>query len=84
MQKEFSFAYLANPANPADSMHMHAYSIEYSGEGARLELEERVSTDDAGMVRAFGLQAESNVELDKILTAISNKLSDRTLFVPIT
>jgi len=71
MRREFRFDHLSSPASAADAMHFHAYRLDDSGAALELVLAGRMSTDDNGMARALGLQAESNVDLDEILAGLA-------------
>jgi len=80
MRKEFSFAHLHNPALIGDPMHIHGYRLVERKADYRLVLQERFSTDTAGIATCLGLQASAKVELAVIVAAIEKKLSDRTVF----
>lgn len=82
MRREFRFDHLSSPPSVGDAMHFHAYSLEDRATSRELVLAERVSTDDAGMARALGLQAECNIDLAEILAGLQLKLSDSTRFAP--
>ena len=79
MKREFSFGHLNAPRD-ADPMHFHSYKLDVSNAGHRLSLDERFSTDTDGIATCLGLQAEANVEMDQIVTAIEAKISPATLF----
>jgi len=84
MTKEFSFSHLSNPPATGDSMHFHAYSIvEQPDHSYSLTLQSRLSTDTTGIAQCLGLNAESRVELDEIIKALTAKISAATLFTPI-
>ena len=83
MEKEFNFGHLNRPASLGDPMHFHAYSVSPKGDGAfKLQLDTRLSTDEAGISACLGLQAEARVELEQIVGALEKKISDATLFTP--
>lgn len=82
MRREFRFDHLSFPPSAGDAMHFHAYGLEDRGTSLELVLSERVSTDDAGMARALGLQAECNIDLAEILAGLQLKLSDSNRFAP--
>jgi len=79
MNREFDFGHLSD-ARDADPMHFHAYNFANSEDGHRIALDSRLSTDTDGIAVCLGLQAEANVELDRILEAIESKISSATLF----
>ena len=79
MGKEFSFAHLNDPRT-SDPMHFHAYALIPTKRGHQLELQKRLSTDTEGIATCLGLQVEAKVELEVILRAIEQKVSERTRF----
>lgn len=79
MKQEFSFGHLSVARN-ADPMHFHSYNFSRKASGHRIMLAERYSTDTEGVSVCLGLQAEINVELSEIVTAIEAKISEATLF----
>ena len=80
MQREFNFDHVQS-AKLGHAMHFHAYAFTQNveGSGYQLRLDNRSSTDAAGMAQAFGLQADANVELEAIIALLETKLSDNTL-----
>jgi hypothetical protein len=46
----------------------------------RLNLDSRFSTDTEGVARLLGLQADANIELEKIIEQLEAKISRDTLF----
>lgn len=78
MRKEFSFGHL-EAARAGDPMHFHAYSLSPGEHDYRLELEERLSTDGAGIARCLGLQSEAKMEVQQLLSRIDQRISDKTL-----
>lgn len=79
MRKEFAFGHVANPARIGDSMHFHAYQfIQATDRNYSLQLNERISTDDAGIAACLGLQAEAMVELEMIVKILERKMSEHT------
>jgi len=82
MRMAFRFDHLSSPPSAADAMHFHAYGLQDGGATLELVLAERISTDDEGMARALGLQAESNVDLEDILAGLGAKISDASRFTP--
>lgn len=83
MRGAFRFDHLSSPPSAADAMHFHAYALRDGGSSLELQLAERVSTDIDGMARALGLQGESNIELEQILTGLALKLSETTRWAPV-
>ena len=79
MNREFKFGHLSVVRN-ADPMHFHSYSLSKTTRGHRISLSERYSTDTEGIAVCLGLQAEANVGLAEILTAVEAKMSEATLF----
>jgi hypothetical protein len=79
MKNQFSFGHLEQ-ARLGDPMHFHSYSLEENeGSELRLQLDERLSTDSAGIAKCLGLQGEANVELKEILVQLESKISAHTL-----
>ncbi len=78
MRSEFCFDHLES-ARIGDPMHIHAYKLQESGGGLRLELHERASTDSVGIAKCLGLQAEAKVELETIVRELEKKVSAATL-----
>lgn len=60
-------------------MHFHGYSLEREVDHLKLRLEERWSTDSAGIAKCLGLQANAKVELTEIMQQVESKLSSATL-----
>jgi Restriction endonuclease NotI len=84
MSREFNFDHLKNPALIGDSTHLHAYRMEKQPDNSyKLAMQSRLSTDVEGIARCLGLQAETRVELERIVLALEAKLSQNTLFVPV-
>jgi Restriction endonuclease NotI len=84
MSKEFRFAHLKNPAVLGDSMHLHAYRMDKQRNNAfRITLDARLSTDAEGISHCLGLQPEARVELDEIIKALQEKISQATIFTPV-
>lgn len=79
MQREFSFSHLANPARLGDSMHFHAYSMTADDSRLRLQLRDRLSTDQIGIATCLGLQVSAKVDLQQIVDQLQKHLSDSTL-----
>jgi hypothetical protein len=80
LRKEFQFSHLTD-ARRGDPMHLHAYGMSVQKDLAyRLNLTSRLSTDSDGIATCLGLQAETKVELAKIVEQIESKISKDTLF----
>ena len=79
MKKTVDFDHLSSPGSVGDSMHFHSYKLNQSGNEAKLELDSRLSTDAKGIAACMGLQVEAKVELEKIVKAIEDKVSEDTL-----
>lgn len=79
MQREFSFGHLRSPVRLGDPMHVHSYGLEPDGKGLRLALNDRFSTDTAGIATCLGLQASANMELATIVDLLESKISDGTV-----
>lgn len=85
MSREFNFSHLTRPPLPGDPMHFHAYKMSRQADNSyRISLDSRLSTDATGMALCLGLQAEARVELTTIMQALQSKLSDATLFSPLS
>lgn len=78
MKSEFSFEGVHNPALIGDSFQFHSYTVN-EADGFSLSLKERLSTDSDGIAKCLGLNAEAKVELQSILQAIEQKISEDTL-----
>jgi hypothetical protein len=80
LRGQFQFSHL-KAARTGHPMHFHSYEIgRQSGGSYRLALHERLSTDSAGIATCLGLQADSNVELGRIIQQLEAKISETTLF----
>lgn len=81
IKKEFSFNHVSSHPIIGDSMHFHSYKLKPTEDGQlKLFLNERYSTDSNGISRLLGLNADTNVEFDKIAKILENKISDKTIF----
>jgi len=80
MRREFNFDHV-QAAKLGHAMHFHAYVFMQKPDktGYQLRLDNRSSTDAAGMAQALGLQADANIELEAIIALLESKLSDKTL-----
>lgn len=84
MQSEFNFGHFSDPADAANTVHMHGYSLNANSGGQRfgLELQRRISTDVAGIERSLGLRTEAVIQEDVLLSALTRKVSSATLLDP--
>jgi hypothetical protein len=81
MKKEFSFAHISSTPKVGDPMHFHSYKMTLGDDNNyHINLNERLSTDSAGIASAMGLQAEAKVELEIIINLLEAKISQATLF----
>jgi hypothetical protein len=84
MQSEFRFDHLNN-ALIGDSMHIHTYGLAQAQSGDfHLELRSRFSTDSNGIALSLGLKASPRINLDEVVTVLESKISDATLFSPVS
>lgn len=75
MSGEFRFGHLHNPAVLGDSMHFHAYRMDRQADQSfKLAFDRRLSTDEAGISVALGLQAEARIEFEQIVGVIEAKM----------
>lgn len=82
MQTEFNFAQIKE-AKQGHAMHFHAYDIfPDQTHQYQLSLTSRNSTDAAGIAASLGLQANTNVDLQKLLNTLSKKISPQTRLKP--
>jgi hypothetical protein len=80
LRKEFQFGHLKE-ARRGDPMQLHAYGLSpQKNLSYRLDLASRLSTDSEGIAVCLGLQAETKVELGRIIEQIESKISKDTLF----
>ncbi|MDR0952503.1 MAG: hypothetical protein LBM18_06220 [Oscillospiraceae bacterium] len=83
MSREFSFSHMQT-ARQGDSFHIHSYSLdEVNNMALKLHLSNRISTDANGIAQCLGLQAEAKVDLDRIISYIQARISEKTLFTPV-
>lgn len=78
MQKEFSFAHLADP-KLGDSMHFHAYSLKVTDRQLRLALNSRKSTDANGVAACLGRPVKTTLALDQMVSFLQERISEKTL-----
>lgn len=84
MKGEFKFDHLNN-ALIGDPMHVHTYSLAQAPNGdLHLELNSRFSTDSNGIALSLGLKASPRINLDEIVKVLESKISDTTLFSPVS
>jgi len=81
MKRGFCFRHLTNPGKIGDSMHIHSYSVNQTGIDLSFSLQERLSTDAAGVATCLGLATEAKVELQAIIRDLERKISDKSLMV---
>lgn len=79
MRKEFSFNHITD-AKMGDSMHFHSYSLENKNGIYKLCLNQRLSTDSAGISTLLGLNAKANIQFEEIAKILEAKISDNTIF----
>ena len=85
LQKEFVFDHFSNPALIADALHLHSYSVDVGIDSAlSLRLADRISTGIEGLELALALREEQAIPDSEILDRLSAKLSELTLFEPMT
>lgn len=70
---EFAFDHVKG-VRDGDAMQFHAYELREDAVAYVLRLKERLSTDSAGIATCLGLQADTKVELQKMLDQIEVKL----------
>lgn len=78
MRKSFSFDHM-HESRMGDSMHIHSYCLASDGDVFRLELNQRLSTDAAGVAACMGIQADPKMELVALTEVLEKKISDETL-----
>lgn len=61
-------------------MHFHAYSLDNAGGNYKLHLNNRISTDSAGISTLLGLNAKANIKFEEIAKILESKISDNTVF----
>jgi hypothetical protein len=78
LRSAFNFGHLKE-VRLGDSMHIHSYMLEEDGGEFKVHLETRLSTDAAGIAQCLGIQANTKVELETIITELEKKISAKTL-----
>jgi hypothetical protein len=80
MKKEFSFSHISTIPKVGDPMHFHSYKLDLGDDNNyHIKLNERLSTDSAGLASAMGLKAEAKIEFELIIKTLEAKISDNTL-----
>ena len=80
MKKEFSFSHINTIPKVGDPMHFHSYKLDLGDDkNYHIKLNERLSTDSAGLASAMGLKAEAKIEFELIIKTLEAKISDNTL-----
>lgn len=80
MKKEFSFSHINTIPKVGDPMHFHSYKLDLGDDNNyHIKLNERLSTDSAGLASAMGLKAEAKIEFELIIKTLEAKISDNTL-----
>ena len=75
LRKEFQFSHLTD-ARQGHPMHLHAYALSVEKDlSYRIDLGPRLSTDSEGIAVCLGLQAETKIELGRIIAQIESKIS---------
>lgn len=75
MQRSFSFNHIQG-VRLGDPVHIHSYNFFDANDRMQLSLDQRVSTDSAGIAKSLGLNAESRVELADLIQILERKLTD--------
>ncbi len=78
LRSQFNFGHLKH-VRVGDSMHIHPYMMEEDGGEFKIHLDARVSTDAAGVAKCLGIQADTKVELEAVITELEKKISAKTL-----
>lgn len=79
LEKEFSFGHISG-VRLGDTLHIHSYKLEELNREFKIQLDKRASTDEEGVARCLGIQAETKIELETIINELEKKLSKKTLF----
>ena len=84
MRQNFAFGHLRLRAAIGDVMHIHAYMVEERADSSyRLKLQERLSTDAAGIAVGLGLHVDARVDISRIEAVLLKKIGPNTLFNPV-
>ncbi|MDR1881598.1 MAG: hypothetical protein LBR26_02300 [Prevotella sp.] len=79
MKKKFSFEHISDIPKVGDSFHFHSYQLLAEKSKYHLSLTERASTNANGIAQCLGLKVEAKVNLEIILKALENKISEKTM-----
>ena len=80
LRNNFQFSHFSD-ARLGDSMQIHSYRMSRKGERSySLQLDSRSSTDSEGIAACLGLQAEANIDLERIVQVLETKISSHTRF----
>ena len=80
MKREFAFDHVNSQPLIGDSMHFHSYRIQKEGQDYKLVLDNRCSTDSAGISELLGLNADANIGFEEIARILESKISGKTVF----
>lgn len=78
LQSQFNLDHLQG-VRDGDTMHIHSYKLTESDGNLRIDLDSRLSTDAKGVAECLGIQAETKIELEVILSDLQRKISPKTL-----
>ena len=78
LRGQFDFAHLKG-VRLGDAMHIHSYKMEEHEGEFKIHLDNRLSTDAAGVAECLGIQAETKIELGAIIHELERKISPRTV-----
>ena len=73
--RSFSFSHI-QAARIGDPVHIHAYDFREDGNGLKLTLDKRVSTDSDGIAKSLGLNAPARVDMETLVKTLEQRLSD--------
>ena len=75
MKSDFNFESIEG-VRIGDPVHIHSYNFIKNSNHFYLSLDQRVSTDSAGIAKSLGLNAESKIELQDIIKILEPKLTE--------
>jgi hypothetical protein len=78
LRRNFNFDHLKG-VRVGDSLHIHSYKLAEVDCEFALNLDSRVSTDAAGVAKCLGIQADTKIELETIISELEKKISAKTL-----
>jgi len=79
LHAQFNFGHLKD-VRIGDAMHIHSYKLEDADSSdLKIHLDSRLSTDAAGVAKCLGIQANTRIELDAIISALERKMSAKTM-----